>query len=210
MARHSLGYWTLLPWEDTHNATDSCPGEEETTELTEQLLTRLAFALRIEPRLARAVRRMFFEGRADAGIESFLWQHDAVVSRHHEAATLDPQSMNRLLPEFFRLHPEERRRIYALVRELRCEVYVGVWYSELLALERYVSQGFLDAQELKRAAWWYQTRRKDIVVTGAAADKSANAPTWFRRVFERLPKSVNRGIAAETSPSNRGTRPPGG
>ena len=104
----------------------------------------------------RAIRRIFFEGRADAGIESHVWQHEALVSRHHEAATLDHRSMHSLLPRFFRLKEEERRRIYALVRELRRNVYPGVWFSELLALERDVDRGLLDRAELRRAARWYR------------------------------------------------------
>ncbi|MDR3638325.1 MAG: formylglycine-generating enzyme family protein [Isosphaeraceae bacterium] len=190
--------WTIVPWEGHGQAASACPSDDETARLTEGLLTRLAFALRIEPRLARAVRRLCFEGEADAGIESYLWQHEAVASGHHEAATLDPQSMHRLLPRFFRLSPEERRQIYGLVRELRRDFYPGVWYSELLALERDVSRGLLDPAELKRAAWWYQQGKGRLVTSNAANDPSANEPTWFRRVLARLPKSANRGVAAQT------------
>ena len=87
--------WTILPWEGPRaQAAAPVPvlSDEDTAELTEQILTRLAFALRVEPQLARGLvrGRTFFEGRADAGIESYLWQHDAIVGRHHEAATLDP------------------------------------------------------------------------------------------------------------------------
>ena len=166
--------------------------------MTDQLLTRLAFALRVEPQLVRAVRRTLFEGRADAGIESHIWQHEAFVSRHHEAATFDPRSMHSLLPRFFRLEKEERRRIYELVRELRRDVYPGVWFSELLALERDVARGLLDPAELRQAAWWYQQRKRHLVASGAVDNPAANEPTWFRQVFARLPESVNQGIAART------------
>ncbi len=192
--------WTILPWEVASLTTSSLLSDKDTAELTDQLLTRLAFALRVEPQLVRAIRRTFFEGRADAGIESHLWQHEAFVSRHHEAATFDPRSMHSFLPRFFRLKKEERRRIYELVRELRREadVYPGVWFSELLALERDVAQGLLDPAEVRQAAWWYQQRKRHLVASGAVDNPAANEPTWFRRVFARLPESVNQGIAAQT------------
>jgi formylglycine-generating enzyme required for sulfatase activity len=190
--------WTILPWEAVSLAASSFLSEKDTAELTEEVLTRLAFALRVEPQLVRAIRRTFFQGRADAGIESHLWQHEAFVGRHHEAATLDHRSMHSLLPRFFRLKKEERRRIYALVRELRRNVYPGVWFSELLALERDVDLGLLDRAELRRAARWYQQRKRHLVTSATVNNPAANEPTWFRRVFARLPESVNRGVAAQT------------
>ncbi len=190
--------WTILPWEVASLTTNPLLSDKDTAELTDQLLTRLAFALRVEPQLVRAVRRTFYEGRADAGIESYIWQHEAFVSRHHEAATFDPRSMHSLLPRFFRLEKEERRRIYELVRELRRDVYPGVWFSELLALERDVARGLLDPAELRQAAWWYQQRKRHLVASGAVNNPAANEPTWFRQVFARLPESVNQGIAART------------
>ena len=36
------------------------------------------------------------------------------------------------------------------------------------------------------------------MTSGAVGNPAANEPTWFRRVFARLPESVNRGIAAQT------------
>ncbi len=189
--------WTILPWEAASPAGASPSlGEDDTEDLTDQLLTRLAFALRVEPRLVRAIRRTIFEGRADAGIEAHLWQHEAFVSRHHEAATFDPRCLPGLLIKFFQLKREERKRIYTLVRELRRDVYPGVWFSELLTLERDVPRGLLDPAEIRQAAWWYQQRKRRLLASGAANDPSANEPTWFRQVFARLPESVNQGIAA--------------
>ena len=42
----------------------------------------------------------------------------------------------------------------------------------------------------EEASTWSRARRQD--------DPAANEPTWFRRVFARLPESVNRGIVAQT------------
>jgi formylglycine-generating enzyme required for sulfatase activity len=188
--------WTILPWESASLSASPSLSEDATADLTEQLLTRLAFALRVEPRLVRAVRRTMFEGRADAGIEAHLWQHEAFASRHHEAATFDVRSLPGLLLKFFQLNREVRKRIYDLVRELRRDVYPGVWFSELQTLERDVPRGLLDPAELQQAAWWYQQRKQRLMASGAANDPSANEPTWFRQVFARLPESVNQGIAA--------------
>jgi formylglycine-generating enzyme required for sulfatase activity len=190
--------WTILPWEGGSGRERPPLSDRETEEVSDQVVTRLAFALRVEPRLVRAVRRMLPEGRVDAGIESFVWQHDALESRHHEAATFDPTRMRSLLPAFFRLSEAERKRIYDLVREVRRNVYPGVWFSELLALERDVARGLLDRQELRQAAWWCQRRYRDLDSIGTANDPAASEPAWFRRVFARLPESVNQGSAART------------
>ena len=190
--------WTVLPWEGIKTQERPPLSEGEIEAVSDQVLTRLAFALRVEPRLVRAVRHLLPAGRADAGIESYVWQHPAFQSRHHEAATFDPDSMRSLLPEFFRLPEAERKRVYDLVRELRSEVYPGVWFSELLTLEQDAARGLLDPSEIRHAARWYQQRSDHLEETGAANDPAANEPTWFRRVFARLPESVNQGSAART------------
>ena len=190
--------WTILPWEAANVNEAPLLSAAEAEEVSDQVLTRLAFALRVEPRLLRAVRRMLPEGRGDAGIESHVWQHEAFLSRHHEAATFDPRGMRSLLPRFFRLPEPEQRRVVELVRVLRRDVYPGVWFSELLALERDVAAGVLDPAELRQAAWWCLQRMRILRASGAASDPAANEPTWFRQVFARLPESVNQGIAART------------
>ena len=190
--------WTILPWEAANVNEAPLLSAAEAEEVSDQVLTRLAFALRVEPRLLRAVRRMLPEGRGDAGIESHVWQHEAFLSRHHEAATFDPRGMRSLLPRFFRLPEPEQRRVVELVRALRRDVYPGVWFSELLALERDVAAGVLDPAELRQAAWWCLQRMRILRASGAASDPAANEPTWFRQVFARLPESVNQGIAART------------
>ena len=165
--------------------------------MTDQLLTRLAFALRVEPQLVRAIRRTFFEGRADAGIESHLWQHEAFVSRHHEAATFDPRSMHSFSPRFFRLKKEERRRIYELVRELRAKGRRVSWRLVLGAAgtQRDVAQ-LLDPAEVRQAAWWYQQRKRHLVASGAVDNPAAKtsrpgfgvfSPAFRSRSIKALP-----------------------
>jgi formylglycine-generating enzyme required for sulfatase activity len=190
--------WTVLPWEGVKAQERPALSDAELESAAEQVITRLAFALRVEPQLVRVVRHMLPAGSLDAGIESYVWQHGAFQSRHHEAATFDPASMRSLLPEFFRLPEAERKRVYDVVRQLRWDVYPGVWFSELLALERDVARGLLERHELRQADWWLQRRLGDLKATGAANDPAANEPTWFRRVFARLPESVRQGSASRT------------
>ena len=43
--------WTILPWETASLTASAFLSDDETAELTDQVLTRLAFALRVEPQL---------------------------------------------------------------------------------------------------------------------------------------------------------------
>ena len=191
--------WTILPWEVASLTTNPLLSDKDTAELTDQLLTRLAFALRVEPQLVRAVRRTFYEGRADAGIESHIWQHEAFVSRHHEAATFDPRSMHSLLPRFFRL---EKRGTAADLRACPGATARRVsWRLVLGATGPRAGRGpracSIRPSFGKRRGG---TSRGSaiLVASGAVNNPAANEPTWFRQVFARLPESVNQGIAART------------
>jgi formylglycine-generating enzyme required for sulfatase activity len=188
--------WKVLPWENVDLASNRPSSEPDSAKLTQDLLNRLAFAMKVEPELLRAVRRKFLAGRADAGIESLFWQDKAVVGHSHLAATLDPRVMKKLLPDFFRLDSEERRWIYNFVRKLRRDDYPGVWNSELLALEREVEAGLLDRAELEAAARWYDQWMHQLQTGDAPVDPADHQSHFFRRVHDRLPVSAGRGIAA--------------
>ena len=92
------------------------PGPERTEQLARRILTLLSFALRVEPRMIRAVRRMLPECRWDPGIESIVWQDEALSSRHCEAAAFDPEKVKELREQVMQVDPDQRRAVYELVR----------------------------------------------------------------------------------------------
>ncbi len=79
LARH----WTIIPWEDATGALTARRSPDELKELAGRIVTLLSFALRVDPELIRAVRRLLVGGRAGAGIESLVWQDDAFQDRHY-------------------------------------------------------------------------------------------------------------------------------
>ena len=109
--------------------------------------------------MIRAVRRMLPECRWDPGIESIVWQDDALVGRRHDGAAFDPARVQALRDEVNHIDPEERRKAYELVETLRRDTYPGIWYAELLGLEHEVSAGVVKRTELRC--------RPDVVCTVA-------------------------------------------
>ena len=145
--------WTIVPWEAP---AGPAPGPERTEQLARRILTLLSFALRVEPRMIRAVRRMLPECRWDPGIESIVWQNDALSSRHCEAAAFDPEKVKELREQIVQVDPDQRSAVYELVARLRQDTYPGVWSAEVLGLEQEVASGLVQHADLRRAVAWLE------------------------------------------------------
>ena len=124
-------YWTILPWELSAEADAAALGEEKANEIVATILTLLSFTLRIEPQLVRFVRRLLEDGRGDPGIESLVWQHEALGEPHCEAAKLSREQAGRLRAGLGSQEESLRDAIYHRVEALHRKVYEGVWFAEM-------------------------------------------------------------------------------
>ena len=89
-------YWHIVPWERTASAGSSGAA----TKGLERLLTLLSVAVRLEPELLRAVRKMLPETRDNSGIEAMVWQHPFVSSPNSVAADLSPIERKKRIADF--------------------------------------------------------------------------------------------------------------
>jgi len=186
--------WTIVPWEAP---AGPAPGPEQTEQLARRILTLLSFALRVEPRMIRAVRRMLPECRWDPGIESIVWQHDALSSRHCDAAAFDPERVKELREQMMQVDPDQRRAVYELVARMRQDTYAGVWYAEVLGLEQELASGLLEHADLGRAVAWFEWWKQSAKTRKEYRDKAGNQATWSRRVIAVLAESAWGGAAAD-------------
>ena len=84
---------------------------------------------------------MLPECRRDPGIESIIWQDEALADHCHDAAGFEPLEFGSSQGRVSRINPKERRKAYELVEALRRDADPGIWYAELLGLEREVAAG---------------------------------------------------------------------
>ena len=187
--------WTIVPWEAP---AGPAPGPERTEQLARRILTLLSFALRVEPRMIRAVRRMLPECRWDPGIESIVWQDDALSSRHCEAAAFDPEKVKELREQVMQVDPDQRRAVYELVARMRQDTYAGVWCAEVLGLEQEVASGLVKHADLRRAVAWFERWKRSLETREEYRDPAGDQATWSRRVLAVLAESAFEGAAAGT------------
>jgi formylglycine-generating enzyme required for sulfatase activity len=187
--------WTIVPWE---SPAGPAPGPERTEQLARRILTLLSFALRVEPRMIRAVRRMLPECRWDPAIESIVWQNDALSSRHCEAAAFDPEKVKELRDQVMQVDPDQRRAVYELVARMRQDTYAGVWCAEVLGLEQEVASGLVKHADLRRAVAWFERWKRSLETREEYRDPAGDQATWSRRVLAVLAESAFEGSAAGT------------
>ena len=190
-------YWTIIPWEGPLGSAAGAPGPGRAEELARRILTLLSFALRVDPELVRAVRRLLVVGRSGAGIDSLVWQSEAFQDRHYRGATFH-QDTARELQERIESEPvETRRRVYEIMEQIRRRTYEGVWHAERLGLEREGALVGLPQQGLERAANWFRRERPLLEDLVPEEGRSGERATWNRRVLTRLPRETYQGQAAD-------------
>ena len=187
--------WTIVPWE---SPAGPAPGPERTEQLARRILTLLSFALRVEPRMIRAVRRMLPECRWDPAIESIVWQNDALSSRHCEAGAFDPEKAKELREQMMQVDSDQRRAVYELVARMRQDTFAGVWFAEVLGLEQEVASGLVKHADLRRAVEWFKEWKQSLETREEYRDPAGNQATWSRWVLAVLAESAFGGAAAGT------------
>jgi formylglycine-generating enzyme required for sulfatase activity len=188
--------WTILPWESSGGPSAPVLSTGETEQMIRRVLALLCFALRVEPQLLRAVRRMQPECRWDPAIESLAWQDDAFAGRFCDAAAFDPEKARELRALFSQFDPGERKTAVELVAALHQDTYEGVWYSELLGLEHEVASGLVSPVEHRQAVEWFGAQGEWLEARRAELDLAGPQAAWHRRASAVLPASAFSGAAA--------------
>lgn len=168
--------WTMVPWEQPIPVTTS-----ELEVRTRRLLRLLSPAIRIEPGLLRAIRRLLGDG-ADAGTEADVWNHRAMIGRSRVAGALAPTEAVRLRED---LAAEESPALYATVVTLmhrwRGNLAAEVWAEELLNLPSSVQAQLpeqIRANDLPAAAQKF----KDLA---GQLPRRPGGTAWYCRVHSR-------------------------
>lgn len=124
--------WRLLPWDRARGSGVADP--TQLRQRAERLLCLVSPALRIEPGFLRAVRLLLPASEADAGTESDVWQHPAVVSTSAAGATLEPEAAKRLRAAFAAEPAALQRQVLALLRVWRGPLPQEIWFEEIECL----------------------------------------------------------------------------
>jgi len=186
--------WTIIPWEKPDGPLLS---GDQTADYVRQIITLLSFVIWVEPRMIRAVRRMFPACRWDPGIESLVWQHEAFINRDYEAARFDPQQVARWREELRRVDQSMRGEVYRLVAAMRQDDYQGAWFSELLGLEHETATGLISKAEFDQAREWFDSWSESFERDPASRDPAGDHPTWFREIFPWISDSARGGSVAD-------------
>ena len=142
--------WRIIPWESPGAGITNDPGPDQTERSCRKILSLLSFSLRVEPRMIRAIRRMLQNA---GGIQVSSRSSGRIRPLPTSVMTrpaFDPGRVEVLKDELSRIDPEERRQAYKLVEALRRDSDPGIWYAELLGLEREVAAGVVTRSESRR------------------------------------------------------------
>ena len=181
------------------------PGRGTTERVIRRILTLLSFALRVEPRMIRAVRRLLPDGRRDAGIESLVWQDEACSASRSRGGRLRSRQGERAPRNV------SARSIASIasagLRPGRADApghYPGgsgtpscwVWNSEV----RQRSRSDRSTVRAGPADWFRGVARSASRRSPEIRISPATTPTWFRQVILRrmLPGTSDRRHARAT------------
>ncbi len=138
--------WRMVEWErSSHLPQDGLARKRR----AERLLALLAGAVRIEPGLLRAARRLLPADEADAGTEIDAWFHSDIESRHPVGATPVRGSSREITTGIER--PELVARAVALRRLWRQPLPAELWFLELLSMPEPLRSTLDEPAELDRA-----------------------------------------------------------
>jgi formylglycine-generating enzyme required for sulfatase activity len=191
--------WVVIPWESQVASRTSGLAPDQVGPVCRRLLTLLSYALRLEPKLIREVRRLLVKGRRGAGVEARVWQDAALRGRHFEAAEFHPAEALTLQHDFAREAPDLRREVIALLERCRAGRFPAVWFLERLALEAEAARLGLPDADLDAAVRW-AAQQRNLLRAGAGAgkrDPTSGESLWFRRAFLRLPQEPLEGSAGD-------------
>ncbi|WP_339136578.1 MAG: formylglycine-generating enzyme family protein [Candidatus Electrothrix sp. GW3-4] len=168
--------WKIIPWTKISQSVDNREKH------CERLLCLISPAIRIEPGLLRAVRRLL--GRdADITTELDTWNHPAISSRSSAGASLHPEYTQKLRKAFISKEPEAlRQQVLAILRQWRGYLPEEIWYEELLNLDRESLDG-IPGQDRENARQYFQEFCAEIAAASGA--EVAADQEWLKRIEAR-------------------------
>jgi formylglycine-generating enzyme required for sulfatase activity len=190
--------WTILPWESASGPGTRVPSPEATERVIQDILALFSFALRVEPRMIRALRRMLPVGRADAGIEALVWQDESLIGHCSEAAMFDEGRARELREHVEQLDRGVRQKVYDLVARIRKGTCSEVWYAEVLGLEQEVENGLVSAAEHRRAERWFSDQCERLGRNSQNRDFAGDEAYAFRRMLHACSRKAFHGPAARS------------
>jgi hypothetical protein len=170
--------WRIIPWERRLKRWDAADARAQ----TERLLRLVSPAVRIEPGLLRAIRRLM-KHQADITTELRVWNHPAVLSRSYVGATLHPKRASQLREAFIHEEPVEiRRQVLTLLRDWRGYLPEEIWYEELLNLDD-ASLAGIPASDRRNALRYFESFCSDM--EGLDAIDMGSDADWLGRIESR-------------------------
>jgi formylglycine-generating enzyme required for sulfatase activity len=189
----AVGEWTLISWErEAALAPQDAPAR---LTRAERLLALVSPAVRIEPGLLRAVRRILPASEADAGTEADVWTHPALVSRSPVAATLNPEAAKTFRSAFDHEPEGLRARVLDVIQGWRRDLPQEIWFEEVLNLSP-ASQALLphpdDVEQARRFFEFIDIKDEPLTRHGQEVaewllrvDSRASPPAWSEPGFRR-------------------------
>ncbi len=182
--------WHVLPWERPHHVRITRPlGSAELAARALRLLRLVSPATRVEPELLRAVRLLLTDVPLDAGAESDVWQHPALIGSSCVAATLDPDEAKDLRRDFAREPERLRREVMELIRRWRTGLPPEIWYEEVLSLDADSRRLLPDVRDVHRGEQFFARLPHELETSGDAEAEGCTR-AWIRRWSRRLPPSA--------------------
>jgi len=210
-------HWQVLPWE--RSAVGGARSDAARMARSERLLRLCAPAVRLEPGLLRAIRRLLPPGEADAGTEADAWQSGALSGRSPLGASFHDQAAARLRAEFeaeARAAAETQDkaalallgRILATIRAWRQGSGIGfeVWAEEVVNLGPHARALLPDGADVAHALDLFALLDKEPQVTGV---DPRQIESWLRRVAMRATEAAKGHRVVEMALLNATRATPG-
>ena len=180
-------YYQLQRWERPSAVERSA--SETLRKRADHLLTLVSPAVRIEPGLLRTVRFALGANRADAAVESAVWQHPDLIGTASEAATLDPKAARRRRLAFAREPSTVQQQVLKCLKNWRQDLPCEIWFEEVRSLEPAARKALPNLKDWEVAQQFFLQLSQQA--RGIATDSPApGALTWFQRCEGRLPQSA--------------------
>jgi len=176
----------LISWEQNKNK------QADSKKHTEQLLTALSPAIRIEPSLLRNLRlemqQYGEEWQIPAAVESLFWQHADIQDPHSTAATWIAEKRQQRLIDFESLSEAQRNTCLSVIRGWRSKLHQQIWFEEVISLQNKSQKLGLIRDDIDDAQQYFSAFNQTLN-NQQTSIKQSKTCRWFKRLEQRLPEN---------------------